>query len=59
MYFRLRSIFIFCSKIVLFPCYPVVGIYSCSFLLLAGRSFFVAFECHVLSVVFYLVSISF
>ena len=47
---------IFCSKIVLFSCHPVVGMSLCILSLLAGRIFFVLLECPVLSVLFYLVS---
>ena len=49
---------IFCSKIVLFPCHPVVSMSSCILPLHASRIFFVVLECSVLSALFDLVSIS-
>ena len=55
------SIRLFCNVLfvfifVLFSYNPVVGISSCILPLLAGRIFFVGFECPVLGVLFYLVN---
>ena len=50
---------IFCSKIVLFPCHPVVDMSPCIHSLLTGWIFFRCFGMSVLSVLFYPVSISF
>ena len=50
---------IFYSKIVYLPLYPALGMSSYQLLLLFSRISLVVLKCHVLSVLFYPVSISF